>query len=696
MSVEGAVRWRTAALLALAALIPLVFFAAVSWFGYRDALAEGRKRLEGTSRVGVEHLRRVIETNEVIARGLLVELSALSPERAAQRERHLHDLARRMAEGLPQIQSVWVWDREGRPLASSLFYPVPESVNVRDREYFVAHEQRGARWYVSPMLLSRTTGEPFFDISRRWDHQGSFAGVISVSLRPEYFVRYYARLAEREPGLALALVRRDGEVVARAPEAPAGGRRLRPDSPVLAQFQRDAVTGFADGISSVDGVARVVAFVRSDDYPLYVVSALERGILLRGWQADVAALAAFVLPATLALVWMLHLALRRAEREAEAYRRLQAEVEQRARAEEALRHAQKLEALGLLTGGVAHDFNNLLMVLNNHLHLLRLKGAGEAQRASLEAMGRAVQSGTQLTRQLLAFARRQPLMPVVVDPGEAVQGLRELLQTVLTRTVDLQVEVAEGVPSVRVDPGELELALINLVMNARDALPQGGLVRVVVRKAESGDVLLEVIDNGAGIPPAIAGKVFEPFFTTKPPGQGTGLGLAQVYGFCRQAGGGAEIRGREGGGTVVTLRLPASEAAAAPASVRALAPRCFRARVLLVEDHPDIARTTAELLRGLGCTVVTAVSGEEGLAVLGREAGALDAVLTDIVMPGALNGLALARQARERWPQLPVVLMTGYSSELESAVAEGYVVLPKPVDPGQLAQTLSAFAKPAS
>ncbi len=691
-------RRRFHALIVLAALLPISFFAVVSWVGYRDTIADGRNRLERTARVGVEHARRVIEINEVIAQTLRYELAPVGSETATQRERRLHELARRLGERLPQVQSIWVWDADGMPVASSLFYPVPSGLNVRDREYFQAHERGQRQWHVSAPLRSRSTGEPFFDISHRWERNGAFAGVISVSLRPEYFVDYYRRLTESQPGLTLTLLREDGTLLARWPRPPTDDSRLAPATAVLERFAKGDTVGFSQGLSPIDGRERLFSFARMDGHPLYLAAALEPWILLRPWYAAVGTLAAITFPATAALVWLLVLALRRAEREEQAYRKLREEAEHRSRAEAALRHAQKLEALGLLTGGVAHDFNNLLMVLNNNLYLLRrgLEGSTSLQ-APLGAMARSIDAGTKLTRQLLVFARRQPLMPAVIDPVRAVSDMRELMQTLVSHGIALDVHAAQGTPPVRVDPAELELALINVVVNARDAMEGVGKIVVRVEPVQGRDVDLDdrpyaavrVSDSGRGIPADIIDKVFEPFFTTKPPGAGTGLGLSHVYGFCTQAGGTVRIESRPGQGTTVSMYLPATAAQRPASPVEESAPQEVSGRVLLVEDNPEIARTTAELVRSFGCEVVRAASAEEAKQVLAQEPDRIDAVVSDIMMPGKLTGLDLAQYVRKHWPSLPVVLMTGYTAELQEAVDKGCTVLPKPVAPATLARVLA-------
>ncbi|RYY56914.1 MAG: response regulator, partial [Comamonadaceae bacterium] len=301
-----------------------------------------------------------------------------------------------------------------------------------------------------------------------------------------------------------------------------------------------------------------------------------------------------------------------------------------------------------------------------------------------------VGAGKKLTRQLLAFSRRQPLLPRVLDLAELMPSLLDLVRPALGSRIDLEGSVDPGTPRVRLDSGELELALINLAVNARDAMPDGGHVRVHVRH-DAGFVELAFHDTGVGIEPRDVDRVFEPFFTTKPVGAGTGLGLAQVYGLCARAGGTARVESQPGAGTTVLLRFPAVDA---PADVEAPVAGPSRQaldrlglRVLLVEDNADIASATRELLQAAACDVVHVPAPADALRTLADDPE-FDVVLSDIVMPGGIDGLQLCARLRQDHPRLPVVLMTGYAEKLGEAESQGLVVLPKPFDPALLLRVL--------
>jgi signal transduction histidine kinase/CheY-like chemotaxis protein len=680
--------------------VPLLLFAAVALQLHRSAFSEAGERLERAARIGQEHASRVVETNDVLARILLAE-TADEPDAAIRaRSAALHERLTALTDGLGQLQSVWLWSAEGRPLVSNRFAAPPATIDVSDREYFRwARSNRSDAWFVTRPLLSRSTGEPFVDFTRRRTlADGRFGGVVSVSLFPSYFSEFYRELAIREPGLAVALLRSDGVVIARWPDPPTLDARLAADSPLLARMQAGDTLGETRGPSSIDGIDRLVSFRRIEGLPLYVAATVARPVIVAGWRRQALALAAFVLPLTLGLAYLSWLALHRAQREAAAIRRYRAEVEQRMRAEQALRQAQKLEALGQITGGVAHDFNNLLMVISNNAQLMRRLLPGAAESAQVAAIQRAVSAGSKLTRQLLSFAGRQPLQPTVVALEQALPELLELVRTTVGDAVAVSATATAGVGAIDVDHAELELAMINLAVNARDAMPDGGTLSILARRARPDEapecdgahcVAIEVSDTGEGIPPDAIGRAFEPFFTTKPHGRGTGLGLAQVYGFATQSGGTARIASEPGQGTTVTLYLPVSARVAAPpppAADRRWRP--LSGRLLLVEDNLEIARATVPLIEALGYATVHAASGDEALAVMADDPLGFDAVLSDIVMPGTHDGFALARALRARRPDLPIVLMTGYTAEVDRARDEGFEVLPKPCGPDTLSAAL--------
>ncbi|MGX9425973.1 MULTISPECIES: PAS domain-containing sensor histidine kinase [Bradyrhizobium] len=350
-----------------------------------------------------------------------------------------------------------------------------------------------------------------------------------------------------------------------------------------------------------------------------------------------------------------------------------------------LAESQKMDALGQLTGGVAHDFNNLLMIVSGNLHKIKKEVTSPGARRALSAIETATQRAASLTSQLLSFARRQSVNPRTIDVDHQISSVREVLASALGSMVTLQIDIQPDVWPVFLDPAELETALLNLVINARDAMPEGGTITVSARNdLDKDQVLISVEDTGTGIPQDVLSKVFDPFFTTKPLGKGTGLGLSQVHGFVHQAGGTIDIESALGKGTMVRLRLPRGSAAEQHGQ-ESLSKQAS-ATVLLVEDNPAVADASAGLLEQLGYTVRWVPNAETALQEI--EADDVDLVFSDIIMPGKMDGLKLARAIRERNPTLPVLLTTGYSDSAKH-VRMDFPVLRKPYQLHELSRELS-------
>ena len=359
------------------------------------------------------------------------------------------------------------------------------------------------------------------------------------------------------------------------------------------------------------------------------------------------------------------------------------------RAQEQLAQSQKMEALGQLTGSIAHDFNNLLMIVSGHAQLLRRRLTDTKHLQAIDAIHSAANRGESLTRQLLAFSRRQPLNPVVADLKERVEAVHEMLVGSLRGNVQLECDMPADIWPVEVDIAELELALVNIAVNARDAMPGGGIItlsarNVALRKSDGVDqlegdfVALAMTDTGVGIAPDVLPKIFEPFFTTKALGKGTGLGLAQVYGFSRQSGGTVVATSTVGSGAAITIYLPRKHAAPATAAetppAKPIEPG--QGTILVVEDNAEVAAVTASLVEQLGYWTLRADNASDALNKL-QSGEKIDLVFSDVVMPGSMNGFALAQEIGNRYPRIPVLLTSGYSDAVQTAHA-GFTVLRKP------------------
>lgn len=383
---------------------------------------------------------------------------------------------------------------------------------------------------------------------------------------------------------------------------------------------------------------------------------------------------------------------RRANALAESNTQLRLEVAERQKAQTALAQAQKMEAIGQLTGGIAHDFNNLLMVISSGLRLLESR-EDPVKRANIVAsMQQAVDRGAGLTKQLLAFSRRQKLSPEVVVVQDRIDNLRALLERSLREDIALKIDFEDEVSAVRLDPSQFDLAILNLAVNARDAMPSGGIVALRIKNLRSADgefASVSVSDTGVGMPADVAARAFDPFFTTKEVGKGTGLGLSQVYGFVLQSGGRCELESAEGAGTTVTLLLPLTDEAITARAPRPQAPAtpAGAGEILVVEDDDGVASVVCEMIGDLGYSATRVPNAHEALARIERGLP-VDAVFTDIIMPGGLNGIELATELRKRRPDLPVLLTTGYSGHGDTDVQD-FPVLRKPYDRDELGAALA-------
>jgi len=399
------------------------------------------------------------------------------------------------------------------------------------------------------------------------------------------------------------------------------------------------------------------------------------------------------------------------QRVEERTQQLEAEIAERERTQEALRETQKLEAIGRMAGGIAHDFNNLLTVIQGNAEILQDSALASDDLHMVENIDRAAGRGARLVRQIMAFSRRQPLKLDIIDLRQRVNDLTEMLGRSVRGDIRLIMTVAEDLWPVECDVTELEVALMNLCVNARDAMPKGGLVRIDARNGSfappvanagvlagggtSGNgtpvgdfVVLSVTDTGTGIAPENVARVFEPFFTTKEVGQGTGLGLSQVYGFARQTGGTAKIDSKVGEGTSVVLFLPrATGAAAEAAAPRRVETSKTVGTVLLVEDEDDVAEVAKRMLRLIGYRADHVRDGATALALL-LSGQSFDILFSDIVMPGGMSGLDLARSVRQHFPRLPVLLSSGYARATGEVFREGFNIIAKPYGVDSLAEAL--------
>ncbi|MBS0297672.1 MAG: response regulator [Proteobacteria bacterium] len=664
------------ALLAIAALIPIMLFAAVSAF---RSLERERAQLSAQA---VSDARRVSEAvdQEIAsdiddARTLAVQPSLDGPidlkafGEVVRREQALHPLWRTVILATPDGNRIF------NSRSPSNIGPVVEPDSLRR---VVANGEPA----IGSIAYAKDWAVP---VRAPVIRDGKIKAVVTVVISPAGVKDVIART--RIPGdWITSIVDATGKVVARTHrEAEFIGK---PASPRALAARQRTTSGLYDG-RTLEGVTTVSAFWRS---PVTGWSA-HIGIPKTLFEAPLRRSIAFLvvgsilaLGLTAAFTWGLLRETRR--RRAESF---------------ALERAQRMEALGRLTGGVAHDFNNLLMIIQGNAEILGRRIADPRAANSLDAIKQATERATRLTRELLTFARGGSPSRAALDVNEAIAGFLGSLRQAVGPEIEVRTLLEPHLPQVTLDRVQFELALLNMAVNARDAMPDGGVLTLSTRRPAPDRVELTVSDTGSGIAPQHLAEIFDPFFTTKPVGAGTGLGLTQVYGMVRQAGGSIDVQSRPGRGTSFVLRLPAAaDRRPAPASgpaapsARPAAPKLRKraakpgavaaAHILLVDDNEAVRAVTAEYLRERSHMVTEAGGADEALAVLAR--GDVSALVSDIVMPGERDGVDLATEARKRWPSLPVVLVSGYAASAADARAHGFTVLQKPYALDALAELL--------
>ena len=690
-------QWMMAASLAL----PIALFAIAATISYTSTNDIADREIERTLDVAHEHALKVFETIDRSLAEVNEVVRGLPNDIIRAREPVLHRRLKQLTDSLPQLKSAWIFDADGKSLVNSLVSP-PQDLSFADRDYFYAHVDQTIGTFIGASLTPRPPyqGARFFGVSRRRDSEdGSFIGVIQASVLPEYFESFYARIGS-DPGSFFAMGRTDGMLLAHFPRLDRD-LQLDPTGPVGQKIAAHPEHGLITIAWPSDGIERRIGYRRVAEYPIYISAGLETSAIRARWFATMGQHLVFGIPATALLFILLAFAFRRTQH-------LQAEAAKRREAEDALKHSQRLEALGQLTGGVAHDFNNLLTVIRASVDLLNRPQLSEERRQRyITAIADAVARAAKLTSQLLAFARRQTLKPEVFDVGERLQSLRDMLVTLLGPAIEIVMRLPAESCLVNADAGQFETALINMATNARDAMQGKGRIVFTVQAATNvpdtlahlvgshGFVSIAVGDTGVGIPAGRLGRIFEPFFTTKQVGQGTGLGLSQVFGFARQSGGEVTVTSEVGQGSTFSLYLPRVPADLLP---RSQAPTTAPAvagsgmSVLVVEDNIELGNFAADGLTELGYSITLIDNATDALAELLVDADRFDVVFSDVVMPG-MTGLDLAQAIRDRSIGVPVVLTTGYSEALSQEGSLGFDLVQKPYSIDELSRVLHRAAR---
>ena len=684
-------------MLAASIVIPVALFSYASWINYQDSIAHADEQLTASLNILSEHASKVFQSIDLAVTSVDAIAGDLPDEQIKARQEALHYQLTKLEKALATVDAIFIADRNGRALASSAIFPLPPDTSVADRDYFQAQAERNAGTYVGAVLQSRATKERFFGVSRRRPaDDGQFTGIIMISVVPKVFTEFYKQLAG-DTSASFSLARSDGAILARYPAPPGDVTHFGPDSEFIRNIGRQPERGIVT-TTSIDGTQRRIAYRKLGYSDLYVSDGLPTDEIYSRWIRLMASHLIFGIPATLFLFGLVLLTIRRTQA-------FYAEAERREVAEQALRQSQKMEAVGQLTGGVAHDFNNLLTIIIGNLGIAK-RGVVEAraERALNNALVGA-ERAAQLTQRLLAFSRRQPLNPRVLDVNKLIVSISDLLVRTLGENIELESIGAAGLWKVEADASELESTLLNLALNARDAMPEGGKLTIETSNAYLDEgycqqhagvapgqyILIAITDNGGGMSPETIDRAFEPFFTTKEAGKGTGLGLSQVYGFMKQSEGHVKIYSESGEGTTIKLYLPRRDGNEAAHSVDepASSERGRAETILIVEDDDGVRQYASEILRDLNYQIIEAKDSATALRLLDADKK-FDLLLTDVVLPGK-NGRELATEVERRRPGTKVIFMTGYSRNAivhHGRLDPGTALIQKPLIERVLAQKI--------
>ena len=707
LSAQRLNRW-IALLLGGLMLAPLIAILVGAAWLKAIAVSEGRARLTEVLDLAAYHTRTVVSST-IDAGQRIGEIVAGRGEEELRRDAGLKRLLTTIADRHAHLQGIALVDEAGRVVVHSLPLSLAEELRlpaVDPAEFATLGEEVVAVTPPHPL-----PGEAGFAFGIVVPLQGLGAVRAAVLLIPTSYLQKAFAAVSPFLDFGVAWISREGWVLASRPPM-AGEVRLDPDTdPLLSAWHAGADGGSFEVETEQDG-RRLVAWRAIGPKLVAVSVGGSTSALSRAHDKVAIGFGLVLLLASIAIGALAYALWRAAQAHADLVECVIDADEARRKAEDQLHQAQKLEAVGLLTGGVAHDFNNLLAVLMGCAESLQNRfPEDQAVRETTDLMMATIERGARLTADLLSFARRQMLFPVACDVSVQIRKSRTLLAKAAGEQNQLVFDLAPRPLPVRVDPAHLDACLINLISNAHDVIERDG--RIVVRtrmrliRASEGETtglepgryaVIDVEDNGRGMPPEVAARAFEPFFTTKALGRGTGLGLAMVYGFAQQSGGTAIIESKPGRGTRVSVLLPLTAEAIPPEPTRpASVPERIEAHVLLVDDDPTVRHVMAETLKALGARVTEAHDAASARARLAEAVP--DVLVTDVVMPGDMNGYELALWARRGGRIVPTLLISGFAgSQLPEDLArqEAIAFLAKPIARADLAAAIATLQRAAA
>ena len=658
----------------VALLFPALLFAAAAW---KDRLSILGNAEDGGGKIAAlfhEQAGNLFTGHEMILDMIVHRMQghdwgAIDPVTDLLRELEVMD---RRLDGASEILLV---DAAGQVRATTAPGRSDEPPPAADHDCFLALSRHEVEVCISQPRTDSASGHYLFSLSRRIERDGTMRGIAQVAISADYIVGLWASVTPSASDV-VTMFRSDGTVLAQSgPQSQAGPSLPDVGRSLISRIGHDDA-GIIRAPLSAGGADQITIYTKVADNPVYISLSLDKNAVLATWYANLTVYGLVALSATVAILAALGIAIRRAQRERYAVDHWQAEIHERQRTQEQLHQSQKMESLGKLTGGIAHDFNNLLTAVTGNLEMIEARVTDPRLLSHVAAAMRSALRGGQLTQQLLAYARRQNLSPRPVDVNAVIVGMGELLHRSLGGLVQVETELAADLWPATSDPTQLELVVLNLAINSRDAMPSGGRLRIVthnVRDArfdrpnapEPGDyVRIAVIDTGVGMPADVLEQAFEPFFTTKDVGKGSGLGLAQVYGVTTQFGGTVRLSSAPGAGTTVEVFLPR----ALPAQVAVATPEPYAADpvngdgvVLVVDDEPEVRAIAAAFLREAGYVVKEAGNGPAAQGIVA--AGPVCLALVDYAMP-MMSGHEFVRLARQLQPDLPVIHVTGAADVL--------------------------------
>jgi two-component system, NtrC family, sensor kinase len=700
-------------LLLLGSLVaPAALFTFFAWHSYTSTVREAHNRAHRFAAIVQEHALKVFETIGLTLQRVDHEIENLTWDEI-EHSPAVWEQVRKIQQSSEQVGAIFVIKGGGETALTTRAYPAPP-VNFADRDYHFEQKRADQGLFVGKAYIGKISADPIFNFSiRKSNSRGEFDGVVGVSAFVSYFHTFYESLGEPSDSFAITLIKENGNVLVRYPAVAIGAVHIAADSALLQQL-RAQERGTFSAHSQFDAAERLFGHAKLRGFPVHALYSIDRNAIWSEWMTAIAQGAAVTLGIALSLFAACWFALQRARQQQAAIQSLretkstlEQEIERRERAEASLMQGQRLEAIGQLTGSIAHDFNNLLMVISGNLELADRRSDLSSVRRLLRPVRYAAERASGLTKQLLIFSRRQMLDPVTIDLNGILEQVGMLVRHSVPSSVHVQFQTASEPCPVRVDVNELEAAILNLTANARHAMPAGGKLiistRTVGRHAAAarnqhrGELIeLCVEDDGAGMPADVLQRVYEPFFTTKPAGQGTGLGLSQVYGFVQQSGGSIEIDSAPEKGTRVRISFPRSSAPCVEVGRRVPSPdRAAKSlTVLIVDDDPEVRRISTAMLDDLGYATLAARSGAEALALI-RAGDPIDILFSDVEMMGGMNGVELGKEAVAACPTLKVLLTTGFPGHADLLGEDRFAVLLKPYARAELQAAIASLAADA-